>query len=147
MKFESKYNFGDKPFKISLSTEKSFETCSFCGGNKNIIGQDLKSRMCPECMGRGGKTVYLDKKWNIVAQITIGDIKIRHRCKSIGQDPDSMFDNYGPQDEERKESYMCYETGIGSGSIHYVDTLWPTKEEAQTECDRRNLEMKSEDNN
>jgi hypothetical protein len=97
-------------------------------------------------MGRGGRPVYFDKKWNIVTQLTIGDICIRHRQFYRGYDPDSTFDNYGPQDEERKEAYMCYETGIGSGSIHYVDTLWPTKEEAQTECDRRNLEMKNETN-
>jgi len=35
---------------------------------------------------------------------------------------------------------MCKETGIGSGSVHKVNYLWPTKEEAQKECDRRNKE-------
>ena len=35
-------------------------------------------------------------------------------------------------------SYMCYETGIGSGTIHYEGSLYPTLEEAQAECENRN---------
>jgi hypothetical protein len=42
--------------------------------------------------------------------------------------------------KETREAYMCAETGVGGGTIHYVETLYPTKKEAQAECDRRNIE-------
>jgi hypothetical protein len=39
---------------------------------------------------------------------------------------------------QTEERYMADERGIGSGSQYYVADLWPSLEEAQAECDRRN---------
>ena len=142
MKFESKYNFGDRPFEIVTTPEKVFEKCTFCGGGGRICGVDGTDTRCPECWGKGGKTKHINKGWRVNGRRTVGEIRIKHRCKSNGQDPDSMFSNYGPQEEIYEEEYMCNETGIGSGSVHKVETLWPTEEEAQAECDRLNEETK-----
>ncbi|KKM60599.1 hypothetical protein LCGC14_1540170 [marine sediment metagenome] len=42
--------------------------------------------------------------------------------------------------KEYKESYMCNETGVGSGSAWHLDRLFATPEEAQAEAERRNEE-------
>ena len=138
MKFESKFNFWDRPFKITKTSERIFEPCTFCKGSGKIIGADNTKRTCPECYGRAGNHKFVNKGWRVNGQVTVGEIRIRHRCKSNGHDPESIFDNYGPQEEEYEEEYMCPETGIGSGTIHKTETLWLTEEEAQWKCDRLN---------
>jgi hypothetical protein len=37
-----------------------------------------------------------------------------------------------------EESYMCHETGIGSGRLHKLEDLFETVELAQEEADKRN---------
>ena len=138
MKFESKFNFWDRPHTITNTKKKDVRSCNFCGGKGRIFGINKEPRSCPECYGRRVEHYWIDEGWRVDGQRTVGEIRIRHRCKSNGQDPNSIFGNYGPQEEEYEEEYMCLETGIGSGSIHKVESLWATKEEAQAECDRLN---------
>ena len=145
MKIETKYSCGDKVFKIQQEMEKIFKTCGWCGGNKRIMGRDNNERMCPECYGSGGKTEYGVKKWFVVGELTIGQVRFEYTGKSKGYDPDSMFSNYGPQSEKHKEEYMCQETGVGSGSVHYVKTLFPTRESAQAECNIKNKAIEEDD--
>jgi len=77
--------------------------------------------------------------------LTIGKITIEH-TESRGRPGEETFDNYMPQNE-RRESYMADETGIGTGTIHTLDRIFATREEAQTEADRRNAtEPDGEDN-
>ena len=142
MKFESKYNFGDKVYTITNNKRKDIRSCRFCGGKGMIVGANTESRLCPECYGRRVEHYWIDEGWRVDRKLTIGEIRIRHRCKSNGEDPDSIFSNYGPQEEEYEEEYMCNETGIGSGYVLKVERLWATKEEAQAECDRLNELLK-----
>ena len=140
MKFETQHSFGDGVYNIWRATEKTFVPCGFCVDGR-IIGKDGTSRHCPECMGRKGEHIYKNLQWRIVGQLTIGEIRVETRAEDQqGFEPSSIFDNYGPQKAHHKESYMCKETGIGSGSVHYVETLFKTEEEAQAECDRLNAE-------
>jgi len=138
MKIYTKYSCGNKVFKIQQEMEEIFKTCGCCGGKKRITGRDDKERMCPECCGNGGKTEYGVKKWFVRGNLTVGQVRFEYTEKSKGYDPDSIFNNYGPRDEKYEEIYMCYETGIGSGSLHYADTLFPTEEIAYAECKKRN---------
>jgi hypothetical protein len=138
MKIETKYNFGDKVYQIWNTRCKQWEKCSFCGGDGRIIGKDSKSVLCPECYGNKGRNIFIEEKYTIQKQLTIGQVKIKATGKYTTEDRDNFFDNYGDQEESYKESYMCYETGIGSGTVWPVDKLFPTEEEAQTECDRLN---------
>jgi hypothetical protein len=144
MKIDTKYSFEDVVWKIGYECPAVSVPCGFCGAKGRVTGADGKSRMCPECYGRCGHTEHRPQEWLVKGQLTIGQVgvKITGEYKA---DQDSMFDNYGSQKYERKEEYMCRETGIRSGSIHYVETLWPTKEEAQAECDRLNAEKAKKD--
>jgi hypothetical protein len=67
---------------------------------------------------------------------TIGMIRVA-LVDSPGMPGETTADNYKPQ-KYREEQYMAIETGIGSGSVYSVEDLFPTLEEAQVECDKRN---------
>jgi len=138
MKIYTKYSCGNKVFKVQQQFKTEFIKCNFCGGVKTIKGKDGSVAPCPTCHGHGGANVTLGKEWMIAGTMTIGEVRFSYTGKSGGLDPDSIFSNYGPQDEKYEEAYMCYETGIGNGSIHHVNTLFPTEETAYAECKKRN---------
>ncbi len=62
--------------------------------------------------------------------VTIGRITIEH-TDSKGRNGEELFDNYKPQ-KGYKETYMCDETGIGSGSCWVAGkNIFATKEECE----------------
>lgn len=73
----------------------------------------------------------------------IGQIRIKH-TDSPGIPGEDTFDNYMPQ-SDYEESYMCVESGIGSGSIFHSPDAFSTREEAQAEADKRNAEETSDE--
>lgn len=58
--------------------------------------------------------------------LTIGQIEVR-----IGK-------------KDKKEKYMCVETGIGGGRVWPVDKLFLTEEDALAECAIRNSKTKEQ---
>ena len=127
MNIETKYGLGDKVWKIHRLMPKVWVPCTFCegtpketfGADTKITGADGSQRSCPECMGRGGQNGREASEWRIEKILVVGYVEFRIYT------------------DKRRESYM--EDGRG-GQVHYVDTLYPTKKEAQAECDRRNKE-------
>lgn len=80
-----------------------------------------------------------DKVWCTngkgVAELTVGQVRIKV-TDSPGTS-DTIFENYRPQ-TGRKESYMCVETGINSGSVYTLDkNIFATKNEAENAILRR----------
>lgn len=148
MKIQTKYNFGDKPWKTDTEPKKTWEICSFCNVSGEIVGQDGSSQACPKCYGHKGKWIFKNTGCRVLGQLTISEVSVGIRAKdSVGLPGHEHFSNFGPQEAKHKEVYMCKETGIGSGTLHDVSTLWPTKEEAETECKRRNEEEKNAPDN
>lgn len=132
---------GDTVYKISDMQQPVWNECGFCGGTGSIFGKNGEERLCHDCMGNKGKNIYESLGWHIEAKLTVGKVAIEYTGESKGIDTGPIkFSNFGPQSEKHKESYMCYETGIGSGSVHYVENLFGTKEYAQEECNKRNRE-------
>ena len=80
-----------------------------------------------------------DKGWAYMdgpEQLTVGQIRIEYthskglRGGYVDADLPVAFDNYKPKKAEYRESYMCIETGIGSGSIWELGrNFFRTKEE------------------
>ena len=141
MKLESKYDFGDVLYGIYYGIKQIIENCGFCGGSGSIKGLDDSTKICLECYGRGTKNRLERTKWNVKdGVLTVGQIRVEVTNEQPGADPDSIFDNYGPQKADYIEQYMCLETGIHSGTLHPVAHLWPSREEAQAECDSLNKE-------
>ena len=71
------------------------------------------------------KHVELNGPW-IIGRVSV------EITDSKGIEGEEMFDNYKAQ-KSYKESYMCVETGIGSGTLHDVDSLFSTESEAMEE--------------
>jgi len=137
MELETKYNFGDKVHQIWKDFGQKWIECPFCSGEGRIFGKDKSMIFCPECLGRKGRTEQTVIKWAVHNILTIGEVRVRSRCNYFPEEI-SDFDNYGPQTKEYEEKYMCYETGIGSGTVWNVEVLFPSDKEAQAECDRLN---------
>jgi len=118
MEYKFKYNIGDQVFKVVYDHKEQFKFCPSCEHGKITLKD--KSIDCPTCSGKGvlqdyAKTFYRTS-YN---SLTIGQLRLE----------------YG---EEIKEEYMCEETGVGSGTIHYQKDLFTTRELAQAECDTKN---------
>ena len=134
MKIETKYSLGDGVWKIIQNKPKVWIPCSFCGGSKTLISQfadktevvglDGSKKRCPDCYGIGGSHEYLELAWMVKESLIIGQVRFE-----ASKDIDKIL--------TEEESYMEDSRG---GYVHYVDTLWPSKKEAQAECDRRNKE-------
>lgn len=151
MEFQTKFSCGDEVWSIQDQKERKFIGCKFCGGTRIVFFRTPGKRVetegeCPKCHGGGGEYTWLPTKWHVSTSIlTIGEVRVEHRCQDPNSYGDPIFNNCGPQKEKYKESYMCRETGIGSGSVHYVESLWATVTEARAECDRLNTERNKED--
>lgn len=137
MKIETKYNCGDKVYNIQSRMEQVQGTCGFCNDTGRVTGQDKASLCCPKCNGRP-PTTWLPRKYMVNPRaMTIG--RLGYELTDNMGEAGSQFDNYKPQ-HKVKEEYMLEETGIGSGTVYKVEMLFPTAEEAQTECDKLNAE-------
>ena len=142
MKIETKFSNGDKVWHIWDEREKKFITCSFCQGSGHIVGKDGKERICPECYGKGGQYEYFAMKWQVQTLLTIGQVRAEVTGEWEGSnDPGGIeWENYKARPHSYEEQYMCRETGIRSGTLYDGNNLFATKEEAQAECDKRNVE-------
>lgn len=79
-----------------------------------------------------GDTIYVTyDKSTILGPFTIGLVSFRYKAAQDGPDPDSIFDNLRRQQEQRQVEYMCFETGIGSGSLWREEICHKTREEAE----------------
>ena len=119
MIIKTKYKLGDITYKIFDYAEKSFVNCSACNGTGKVALEGTKYK-CPKCYGFIGEWVFSESKWRIVGAHTIGQVRAEITR------------------EDLKITYMCEETGIGSGTVHYEDSLFPDRNSAQKECDKRN---------
>ena len=143
---KTKFSPGDKVFKIQNKPQQVEVKCRFCGGTGTILGLNGTNGECPECRGRGGKSKWLPTKWLVDSELTLGQVKVEITDSPginggcIEQDaPDLAFDNYKPQ-QSQHEKYMAVETGIGSGSVWEAENLFTTRQEAEAECEKRNVE-------
>ena len=138
MKLETKYDFGDVVYSIHKNMQYDWEPCKFCDSTGRIVGANSEDRHCPECLGRKGAKVCTEQAYEIEdTRLTVGQVRVEVTAERK-QGDDSIFENYGHQEAKRKEEYMCYETGIGSGRFYNVKNLFPSQTEALAECEARN---------
>lgn len=145
MRIETKFELGQTVHHIRKSRKAIRIPCPDCGGVSEMTtpaGGKLICRKCDMATYHGHKkgTVgsYEESAWHRDGVGTIGRVTVE-RYDYNGGDPDSQFVNYKPpKPNSDKETYMMWETGVGSGTLHSADDLFATKEEAQAECGRRN---------
>ena len=134
MRITPKFDINDKVFGIHTEVITKQHPCPDCLGEKewtviSPAGSEYKFD-CPRCRASYLSNQDASLKYPVhtskIRRLTIGSVRT-----------DS-------NDKERPVSYMCVETGIGSGAIHYEDTLFLNKEDAdigaQILADKRNSE-------
>lgn len=115
MTITTKYNIGDIVWVgMTRCIDKSVK-CPECSYGyikiKLSTGAESQAR-CPVCYGRNFKHDY--DFCPVVERLTIGSVRYNSAA-----------------DERERFSYMCIETGVGSGSIWYEEYIFATKENAE----------------
>lgn len=129
----SKYDLNQKVYKIWRLTETIGTPCGVCSGTGRLALVNGGSVPCthayksPHC-DNGKVRTELVHRWAVTAILTIGQVRaqatVPRGCLS---------------DDDNGVRYMCYETGVGSGTVHNERDLFATRDEALAECEARNV--------
>ena len=141
----TRFSLGDQVWSIGPNAEEIKLPCRCCRGRAwlEAKGADGESHSvpCPEC-GQSA-TVRLGSwpEWRVERSLRIGLIRVQV-ADHTGTDNGERGDNMNPARAERvggrdEERYMCWETGVGSGSLHRVEDLFATPELAEEEAQAR----------
>ena len=120
MRITPKFDINDKVFGIHTEVVIKQHPCPDCLGKKewtvtSPAGSEYKFD-CPRCCAS-----YLSNR-DASLKYPVHTPKVRHlTIGSVRTDSN---------DKERPVSYMCVETGVGSGTVHYEGTLFSNREDA-----------------
>lgn len=145
MKIETKFDLGQKVYRIGTTSERTKATCAKCAGTGacRVTFADLTAGTlrCDHCHGTGWVYVEPVAGWAVRGTDVIGQVRVQE-TRSDGlpgyEDWQSGQHNLGPRPYSYEEQYMLVGTGIGSGTIWPVAKLFASNEEALAECDRLN---------
>jgi hypothetical protein len=121
---ETKYSVGEKVWLASTTTETKQHPCPDCKDtrqwNATSPAGDKFTFACPRCSASYSSFDDMSLKYQahvpLVREMTIGSIR---------------YDSHEwPHRAEPPTSYMCCETGVGSGSIYREDRLFMTESDA-----------------
>lgn len=114
-----KYDIGQVVFKGHAYYGERRETCPDCLGRKEwsvaTPAGETFSTPCNTC-NEGYFSVGTIRRYGeqaSVQEVTIGSVRL------------------DTNDDRHPVSYMCLETGVGSGQVHYEDSLFLTADEAR----------------
>lgn len=124
--FEFKFAIGQKVWSIMQGQEQVKIPCEACNSQGRVPLLNKEYYSCPKCYGKCHSITYKQSAWYLREK----------RALTIGQQ--SVERNY----TKLEEKYMCVETGIGGGSVYYVQTLFGSESEAKDECNKRNINEK-----
>jgi hypothetical protein len=119
MEIKTKFSLGDSVHKIWRCQEEKRVECPACD-NGWIRLKDGSKDFCPRCNGKGNSIEYKPLAWAVQGKLTVGQIRVEVERR------------------KQKEVYMCRETGVGSGVVHPVNTLFETHAEALKACKELN---------
>ena len=134
---ETKYGIGDKVWFANLTTQTFEHPCPDCLGSKTWVAESPAGAKfevpCPRCSTSYQANHKLSLRYSkfvpSVSQLTIGSIRAN---TEIGA-------------HDSGNSYMCNETGVGSGQVYREDNLFETREQAtlsaQAQADIKNADQ------
>ena len=125
MSIETRLNIGDKMFIIEKYSEEGFIPCDACNAT-GLINLNSERYNCPKCYGRKGEKEYLTKQWNVFTHAEYGSKYEKVGKINIEIEGKNMKVKYSPK---------------GMGNFYYEENVFKTREEAQSECDKRNQEL------
>ena len=139
MNITTKFDLGDIVYMVSMDSKKATKTCPACSGRGHITLDDGSSVRCPRRCHSGTIQYLEEARWHVDGPYTITQVRVEI-TESPGV-PDAWGDNSEPM-SGREESYMCLETGTGSGVVYDLQKgIFATDTEAQAECEKRNAAL------
>ena len=117
----TEFDCNDKVWSIYQSIKHNWGPCTFCGGEGKVTGKNGSKLICPSCYGTNRILLGNEYHWEVGDLTTIQEIHIK----------------YSNEHDISEEAYLCFDSIVSSGVLYPIDMLWPTKKEAQEECDRR----------
>ena len=133
MKFESQFSLGDRIFHIRRDTEQLYKECHKCRGKGELTilfpGGSQEKTDCRECHDgrvRAGSQYSWRPQPN---PLTVGKITVE----------------VDGNDLTIQETYMCNETGIGSGTLYRGQHMFSKHEDAERHCNHLNSNASSYD--
>ena len=117
--FTTKFSIGDTVYHAWTTTERKKHRCPDCLGSRKWTVKSPAGREyqfdCPRCNSSYISERALSLEYSVfspaVHQRTVGQVRAQT----------------GP---ESQNEYMCYETGVGSGSVYREESLFATEAEA-----------------
>jgi hypothetical protein len=134
MRVTTKFSPGDRVYRIASARKEVRTPCAACEGRGRVTLADNADHICPACYGQRGHTSYEPQAWRVdpddLGSLIVGQV----RFELHGDD----WHGYTNNEPEDRRQYMCWETGVGSGTLLSEDDLFASEAEARAECDRRN---------
>jgi hypothetical protein len=84
-----------------------------------------------------GDQIYVINDKGVRGPWLIGKVGVEYIAPQDGPEPGSIFGNIGRQKESYKETYMCFETGIGSGYVYDAKNCFESRFQAEIELRKR----------
>lgn len=115
----TKFAIGDKVFSAWTNITQKQHPCPDCQGTRkwDAISPAGKQYQfsCPRCSGSYNASDDISLRYSAhvpsVQELTIGSVRV-------------------DTNDDHPVSYMCQETGVGSGTVHHEETLFATHAEA-----------------
>lgn len=135
MDLKTTFDIGQTIFRAVVRREIDTRICPVCGGKGELktTAEDGSEHWvdCPmskmatpkdqRCYS-GKVNVGVRHKAEPIRSLTVGLICVEHG--GLGPCGDRSFSNMGTHEDQsygREESVMCYETGVGSGSVYNIE--------------------------
>ena len=133
--YRTRYRHGDTVYVTTISNESQLKKCHLCKGEGRVrFPGASRASICPESCFRG--MVRIPSKaptYTVYGPLTIGSVRTEATYTKSESD-EGIFDNVLDSDNlgpvEVEVSYMCLETGVGSGQVHREERLHATREDA-----------------
>ena len=122
MKYESIFSVGDTVWMVRHERFERIVRCSACRNTGKIkIGEE--KFICPKCGGRAAHSQSAGERFYVYDSSIVGKVTV-----------EDYPDNYRKDEPNPKFTYMVHATGVGSGQVWDQESLFGSKEEAESYC-------------
>lgn len=130
MQIDTKYSIGQTVHAITSDFCTRKIKCPACHGS-GMVPIDGESFCCPKCKGHGLFDRHAGHKWVPTETGVVGNVQVTVTAARFLD----TWDKPSPH-----ITYMLDTTGVGSGRLWEESDTFPSREDAQAECDRRNAD-------
>lgn len=144
MNIQTKYSLGACIWAVSTDYFTLKVKCEACQstGKITIMGVEYD---CPVCNGTGGKDKQCGRRHFVTGSGEVGKITFEIVAGKWTDQSSNYVSYFSSEDLARPDDvqihYMLDSTGIGSGTLWKENTLFSTRQEAQSFCDSENAKL------